>query len=131
MAPCGHQVGAVALDGAGEVAAATSTGGSTGKRGGRVGDSPLAGAGGYADSEAGAVSTTGHGESISRVCLAHRVVRGLAAGPGPAAREGLQRLLIRLAPISLPLSECSYWSRRSLPFLALLARMERLQMGPG
>jgi beta-aspartyl-peptidase (threonine type) len=86
----------VALDGAGQVAAATSTGGITGKRGGRVGDSPLAGAGGYADSEAGAVSTTGHGESISRVCLAHRVVRGLAAGPGQAAREGLAYMQARV-----------------------------------
>ena len=50
----------------GNVACATSTGGITGKRPGRVGDSPLVGCGGYADNMIGAVSTTGHGESITK-----------------------------------------------------------------
>jgi len=87
----GHDtVGAVALDLAGNVASATSTGGITGKRGGRVGDSPLAGSGGYADSRLGAVSTTGHGESITKVCLAHRVVQAMQGNPAnKAGREGL------------------------------------------
>jgi beta-aspartyl-peptidase (threonine type) len=63
-------VGAVAMDLEGNLAAATSTGGAPGKLPGRVGDSPLVGAGAYADNEAGAVSTTGWGEYIMRVVLA-------------------------------------------------------------
>jgi beta-aspartyl-peptidase (threonine type) len=66
-------VGAVALDTNGHVAAATSTGGMTGKRWGRVGDSPLIGAGTYADDRAGAVSATGHGEYFIRVGVAHEI----------------------------------------------------------
>ena len=65
-------VGAVARDSQGRVAAATSTGGVSGQRLGRVGDSPLIGAGTWAD-EAVAVSCTGHGESIIRMALAHEV----------------------------------------------------------
>jgi L-asparaginase / beta-aspartyl-peptidase len=63
-------VGAVAIDARGRVAAGTSTGGYTGKRPGRVGDSALIGAGTYADSRLGAVSTTGHGEAFIRTVLA-------------------------------------------------------------
>lgn len=76
----GHDtVGCVAFDGS-NFAAATSTGGIMGKRPGRVGDSPLVGCGAYADNFAGAVSTTGHGESISKVCLARRIVEGCERG---------------------------------------------------
>src|SRR5205085_616655 len=57
-------VGAVALDVAGHVAAATSTGGIGGKRAGRIGDSPIIGAGTLADDRGGAVSATGDGEAI-------------------------------------------------------------------
>ena len=63
-------VGAVAIDARGRVAAGTSTGGYTGKRPGRVGDSALIGAGTYADSRLGGVSTTGHGEAFIRTVLA-------------------------------------------------------------
>ncbi|KAG8522761.1 Isoaspartyl peptidase/L-asparaginase, partial [Galemys pyrenaicus] len=63
-------VGAVALDSKGNVAYATSTGGITNKMVGRVGDSPCVGSGGYADNNIGAISTTGHGESILKVNLA-------------------------------------------------------------
>src|SRR5262249_51998966 len=63
----GGTVGAVAMDASGCVAAATSTGGMTGKRTGRVGDSPIIGAGTYADERGGACSATGHGEAILRV----------------------------------------------------------------
>jgi len=63
-------VGAVAMDAQGNLAAATSTGGTARKMVGRVGDSPMPGAGGYADNELGAVSTTGWGESIMKVLLA-------------------------------------------------------------
>jgi L-asparaginase / beta-aspartyl-peptidase len=66
-------VGAVARDKAGHVAAATSTGGVTGKRWGRIGDSPLIGAGTYADDRAGAVSCTGSGEFFIRAVVAHEI----------------------------------------------------------
>jgi beta-aspartyl-peptidase (threonine type) len=66
-------VGAVARDAAGHVAAATSTGGLTGKRWGRIGDSPLIGAGTYADDRAGAVSCTGSGEQFIRTGAAHEI----------------------------------------------------------
>ena len=66
-------VGAVALDQHGHVAAATSTGGLTGKRWGRIGDSPLIGAGTYADDRSCAVSATGAGEFFIRVGVAHEI----------------------------------------------------------
>lgn len=66
-------VGAVAMDAAGHVAAATSTGGLTGKRWGRIGDSPLIGAGTYADDRAGAISATGAGEFFIRAGVAHEI----------------------------------------------------------
>ena len=66
-------VGAVAVDLSGHVAAATSTGGLTAKRWGRIGDSPLIGAGTYADDRACAVSCTGSGEVFIRAAAAHEV----------------------------------------------------------
>lgn len=66
-------VGAVVVDGEGNVAAATSTGGLTGKRWGRIGDSPIIGAGNYADNRACAVSATGAGEFFIRVGVAHEI----------------------------------------------------------
>jgi L-asparaginase / beta-aspartyl-peptidase len=66
-------VGAVALDKAGHVAAATSTGGLTGKRWGRIGDAPIIGAGTYADDRACAVSATGAGEFFIREGVAHEI----------------------------------------------------------
>ena len=65
-------VGAVALDSRGCLAAATSTGGITGKRWGRIGDSPIVGAGTWADSSC-AVSTTGTGEYFIRAAVAHEI----------------------------------------------------------
>ncbi|MFW2831006.1 isoaspartyl peptidase/L-asparaginase family protein [Sphingomonas sp. ID0503] len=73
-------VGAVARDAAGHVAAATSTGGLTAKRWGRIGDSPLIGAGTYADDRAGAVSCTGAGEFFIRVGVAHEICARLRLG---------------------------------------------------
>ncbi|GFO27999.1 isoaspartyl peptidase/l-asparaginase [Plakobranchus ocellatus] len=73
-------VGAVAMDAHGNLATATSTGGIIAKLPGRVGDSPIIGSGGYADSDVGAVSTTGDGESIMKVCLARRVAEYLEKG---------------------------------------------------
>lgn len=87
-------VGAVAIDRHGHVAAATSTGGVASKLPGRVGDSPVPGAGTYADDEAGAISATGQGEAILRVALARFVRDRLAAGDdaGTAARAALAEL---------------------------------------
>jgi beta-aspartyl-peptidase (threonine type) len=69
----GGTVGAVALDRAGNLAAATSTGGLTNKHPGRVGDSPLIGAGTYANNESCAVSGTGEGEFFIRQVIAHDI----------------------------------------------------------
>lgn len=66
-------VGAVALDVNGHVAAGTSTGGVTGKRWGRIGDSPIIGAGTFADDRACAVSATGSGEYFLRLAAAHEI----------------------------------------------------------
>jgi beta-aspartyl-peptidase (threonine type) len=66
-------VGAVALDAGGNLAAATSTGGMTAKRWGRVGDSPVIGAGTYAANDCCAVSATGHGEYFIRATVAHEI----------------------------------------------------------
>jgi beta-aspartyl-peptidase (threonine type) len=66
-------VGAVARDVRGNVAAGTSTGGTTAKRWGRVGDSPLIGAGTYASNASAAVSGTGEGEYFIRLSVAHRI----------------------------------------------------------
>lgn len=66
-------VGAVALDSAGDLAAATSTGGMTNKQWGRVGDVPVIGAGTYADNESCAVSATGHGEYFIRATVARDI----------------------------------------------------------
>lgn len=66
-------VGAVAVDSEGNVAAGTSTGGLTGKRWGRIGDSPVIGAGNYADNRACGVSATGAGEFFIRLGVAHEI----------------------------------------------------------
>ena len=66
-------VGVVALDGSGNVAAGTSTGGTTGKRWGRVGDAPIIGAGTYASNKSCAVSATGTGEYFIRLTVAREI----------------------------------------------------------
>ena len=73
-------VGAVAVDLAGHVAAATSTGGLTAKRWGRIGDSPLIGAGTYADDASCAVSATGLGEAFIRAVGAHQLAMRITLG---------------------------------------------------
>ncbi|OYU14580.1 MAG: isoaspartyl peptidase/L-asparaginase [Alphaproteobacteria bacterium PA4] len=88
-------VGAVARDAAGHVAAATSTGGLTGKRWGRIGDSPLIGAGTWADDRSVAVSATGSGEDFIRLAAAHEIsarVRMLGEAPQAAADHVLAEL---------------------------------------
>ncbi len=78
-------VGAVAVDASGHVAAATSTGGVTGKRWGRIGDSPVVGAGTWADDRACAVSCTGAGEYFLRVGVAHEIAARLRFAREPLA----------------------------------------------
>jgi beta-aspartyl-peptidase (threonine type) len=83
-------VGAVALDAFGNLAAATSTGGMTGKRFQRIGDSPIIGAGTYADNRSCAVSATGHGEVFIRAAVAHDIcarMRFAGRGVEEAVRE--------------------------------------------
>ena len=85
-------VGAVARDAAGHLAAATSTGGVTGKRWGRIGDSPVIGAGTWADDRSVAVSCTGSGEYFLRVGVAHEIdarVRLAGEDAGTATRDVL------------------------------------------
>jgi beta-aspartyl-peptidase (threonine type) len=84
----GGTVGAVARDASGGTAAATSTGGMIAKRAGRVGDSPLIGAGTYADDTEGAVSTTGHGEGMIRLGAAR--LAALAMGRGSSAEDAVR-----------------------------------------
>jgi beta-aspartyl-peptidase (threonine type) len=92
-------VGAVALDIHGTLAAGASTGGIAFMLPGRVGDSPLIGAGVYADDKAGAVSMTGVGESIIRMAAAKEIVDRMAAGadPAAAAQLTLDKLVKRIA----------------------------------
>jgi L-asparaginase / beta-aspartyl-peptidase len=85
-------VGAVAVDRAGDLAAATSTGGLTNKRPGRVGDSPIIGAGTYAKNGACAVSATGHGEYFIRLTLA-RDIAALMEYSGLSLQQAAERMV--------------------------------------
>jgi hypothetical protein len=76
------------------VAAATSTGGMVAKRAGRVGDSPILGAGTYADDETGAASATGEGEAVLRLALTRHVCELL--GRGSSAQEAAEAAIARL-----------------------------------
>jgi beta-aspartyl-peptidase (threonine type) len=86
-------VGAVALDSGGNLAAGTSTGGLTGAKIGRVGDSPLPGSGLYADNHVGAVAFSGDGETIARLALAAQVMASIGEdGPEEAIRKAVDQL---------------------------------------
>ena len=85
-------VGAVAVDSRGHVAAATSTGGLTAKRWGRVGDSPLIGSGTYADDRSAAVSATGSGEYFIRAVAAHQLAERVRLG-GEPLQQALDHVL--------------------------------------
>jgi beta-aspartyl-peptidase (threonine type) len=78
--PGSDTVGAVAMDDAGNLAAATSTGGLRNKIPGRVGDSPLVGSGAYADNSTAAVSATGEGESLMKIVISKQVCDFVAGG---------------------------------------------------
>ena len=89
-------VGAVAIDSKGNLAAATSTGGMTGKPKGRIGDTPIIGAGTWADNVV-AVSCTGVGEAFIRTCAAHEVSTRLQLGETLA--KACDHILNRVAPL--------------------------------
>jgi L-asparaginase / beta-aspartyl-peptidase len=131
-------VGAVALDAAGDLAAATSTGGYTNKMAGRVGDSPVIGAGTYADNETCAVSGTGDGEFFIRAALGYDItarMRYLREPLQTAARHALARVtalggsggliaLDRRGRIAMPFSSAGMYrghiSGAAAPYVAIL-----------
>lgn len=82
-------IGAIAMDASGNLAAATSTGGVVNKRMGRVGDSPIVGAGVYADNETCAVSATGYGEDFMRTVIA-KTISDFIFMKGMNAREATE-----------------------------------------
>ena len=89
-------VGAVAIDSRGNLAAATSTGGMTGKPEGRIGDTPIIGAGTWADKSI-AVSCTGVGEAFIRTCAAHEIATRLRIGE--TLSEACKNMLEMVAPL--------------------------------
>ena len=89
-------VGAVAIDKNGVLAAATSTGGMTGKPDGRIGDTPIIGAGTWADQNV-AVSCTGVGEAFIRTCAAHEVATRLRLGE--SLENACKNMLDMVAPL--------------------------------
>ncbi|XP_036618201.1 isoaspartyl peptidase/L-asparaginase [Trichosurus vulpecula] len=128
-------VGAVALDRNGNLAYATSTGGTINKMVGRVGDSPCVGSGGYADNEVGAVSTTGHGESIIKVNLARLVIFYMEQGKSPqeAADAALCYMKKRVKGLGgvIVIDRTGEWAARwtsvSMPWAS--AKEDKLQFG--
>src|ERR1700716_2827821 len=90
-------VGAVARDGEGRLAAATSTGGMTGKRYNRIGDSPIIGAGTYADDRSCAVSATGHGEIFIRAAVAHDICSRMRFG-GRTLDQAVHQVVLEELP---------------------------------
>ncbi len=91
-------VGAVALDQAGNLAAGTSTGGTTNKEFGRIGDSPIIGAGTYADNKTCAISCTGDGEYFIREAVAHEV-SALMAYKGMTVQEAAQSAIDKVGKL--------------------------------
>ncbi|HLE71890.1 MAG TPA: isoaspartyl peptidase/L-asparaginase [Vicinamibacteria bacterium] len=92
--PPSETVGAVACDSRGKLAVASSTGGTFLKLPGRIGDSPVLGAGLYADDRKGAAASTGHGEAILRIVMAYRAVEAMTTGIGPS--EAAQQTIATL-----------------------------------
>jgi beta-aspartyl-peptidase (threonine type) len=93
MAESHDTVGAVALDGNGDYAAATSTGGLSGQLPGRAGDSAMPGCGFYAENGVGAVALSGHGENIARLRLASKIMHSLnGLGPQRAIFDAVSQM---------------------------------------
>ena len=122
-------VGAVARDRAGNLAAATSTGGMTGKLPGRVGDSPLIGAGTFADNATCAISATGDGEFFIRFGVAHEIaarIRHRGDSLAEAARRGHRRTR---PGRRLGRPRCGRTRRRPGAAVQLLRHVSRLRRG--
>ncbi len=91
----GDTVGAVALDSHGNLATATSTGGTRSQLPGRVGDSPLVGSGGYADNRTAAAGATGHGEDLMKIVISKQVCDFVAQGmSAQEACDAAMKLLV-------------------------------------
>ncbi len=102
-------VGALGVDASGEVVAGVSTSGLAFKLPGRVGDSPLVGAGGYADAEVGAACATGVGEEVIRTCGSFAIVEAMRNGVAPQqAIEGVLRRLVRRRGGALAEAQVAY-----------------------
>ncbi|MEM9576417.1 MAG: isoaspartyl peptidase/L-asparaginase [Pseudomonadota bacterium] len=93
-------VGAVALDRCGNLAAAASTGGFTGKMAGRIGDTPIPGAGLFAENGVVAVASTGHGESFLKTVLAHEVAARMKFARQPLAEAARRAIFETLEAVS-------------------------------
>ena len=91
----GDTVGAVAIDGGGNLAVGTSTGGTFHKQPGRVGDSPLVGSGGYADNQTAAAGATGHGEALMKIVISKQVCDSV--GQGLSAQDACDAAIRLLA----------------------------------
>lgn len=120
-------VGAVAVDAEGHVAVAVSTGGVYGKHPGRVGDSPLAGAGFYADDGAGAICATGQGEGFVRTVLCHRAALELERGMSvqqvaDGAIEYLERRVGGSGGLIVVTPDGRVAAARNTPFMAVASR---------
>ena len=112
-------VGAVALDRHGNLAASTSTGGMTNKRYGRIGDSPLIGAGTYADNQTCAVSATGYGEFFIRYVVAHEIaslVRYAGLSLAEAAHKVIMEQLAQACPDSGGVIAINQAGQITMPF---------------
>lgn len=88
-------IGMVAMDMAGQLSGACTTSGMAYKMHGRVGDSPIIGAGLFVDNEVGAATATGVGEEVVRICGAHSIVELMRQGltPAKACKEAVQRMV--------------------------------------
>lgn len=119
-------VGAVALDEAGNLAAATSTGGLTNKHAGRIGDSPIIGAGTYADNASVAVSTTGVGEAFLRTVAAYDIA-ALVTYRGLSAHQAAEEVIMRKLPAAGGRGGAIVLDRRGE--LAMVFNTERMYRG--
>jgi beta-aspartyl-peptidase (threonine type) len=123
-------VGACAVDVATARFPAPSTGGLLWKRSGRVGDTPLVGAGSFAEAAVGAASATGHGESIMRALMTHFAVARLRAGDSPAeaARAAVAELVARtggtggIIIVDAAGQVGHFTATRRMPWAAIVAR---------
>ncbi|XP_076831408.1 isoaspartyl peptidase/L-asparaginase isoform X2 [Brachyhypopomus gauderio] len=128
-------VGAVAVDKEGNVACATSTGGMINKMEGRVGDTPCIGCGGYADNQIGAVSPTGHGETIMKVTLPRLILFHMEQGKGPkeASDMGLAYMKERVSGLGgvITVDPTGQWAARfnSLQMSWAAAQQDQLHYG--